>query len=223
MSDLRVNSAVTPTIITGGGSAWLAAWGTPDGAMHTDDRVQGLVAAGRVFTANAGTGTAPITFAGAFDADGPDLVVDVPSGTSIMPLFLSVHYEAVGTTALLETFASASGTLGATSSGTGITPRSMRVGGGGGASVCTVTGAVGAAGCTAQSGALVEFARSGYQLAEDMAATEDWASRTFNWAQGNDGPAPLLIGDGSIFVHAAAQAGTGFITLTWAEFQGNEY
>lgn len=224
MSDLRVNSAVTPTIITGGGAAWLAAWGTPDGAMHVDDRVQGLVSAGRVFTANAGTATSPITFAGPYDADGPDLVVDVPTGTAIMPLFLSVYYEAVGTTLLLETFASASGTLGIVgASGTNVTPRSLRVGGGGASSNCTVDGAVDAAGCTAQTGNLVEFARSGYELAEAMAATEDWATRKFSWSAGQDGPAPLVIGDGSIFVHASSQAGTGFITLTWAEFQGGEY
>jgi len=222
MSDIRVNSRVSPE--TGGPNAGLILQhGTPDGASYVESRMQSLVRKGTLFTANGGTGSAPATFAGAFDADGPDFVLDVPSGTSIMPVYLSVTYETVGTTLLLETFASASGTLGAVSAGTAVTPRSMRVGGGGGTSNCTANVAVDAAGATAQTGALVEFARNGYQLAEDMAATEDWATRTFTWAAGRDGPAPLVIGDGSIFVHAAAQAGTGFITLSWAEFQDGEY
>jgi hypothetical protein len=119
---------------------------------------------------------------------------------------------------LLETFASISSTLGSQSGGTGLTAISLR-NRGGGATRCTATSAATA---TAQTGNVLEFARSGYQLAEDMAGTEDWASRTFKWAAGVDGPAPLVIGNGSM-VWAASQSATVFITLTWAEFQGNEY
>jgi len=222
MSDIRIDSRVSPNT-QGPNAGLINQHGTPDGAAYVENRMEGWVRKGLVFTANAGTATTPITFAGAYDADGPDLVVDVPDGTSIIPLFLSVTYEAVGTTLLLETFASASGTLGAVVTGTAVTPRSMRVGGGGGSTNCTVNSAIDAAGCTVQSGALVEFARNGYQLAEDMAATEDWATRTFTWAAGRDGPGPLVVGDGSVFVHAASQAGTGFITFSWAEFQDGEY
>ena len=172
---------------------------------------------GEVFVANGGTATAQITFAGAYDADGPDFVIDVPDGTSIMPLLIHVQYEAVGTTLLLETFASISNSLGVVTTGTLVTPRNLRT------SVstpsgCTVNAAVDAAASTAQSGRIYELGRGGFELAEAMAATEDWAERRWVWSAKESGVYPVIDGDGSLFIHAASQAGTGFITVVYREF-----
>lgn len=190
--------------------------GTLDGASFTADVNMLRALNGDVFVANGGTASSPVTFAGAYDADGPDFVIDVPDGTTIVPLAINIHYQTVGTTLLLETFASVSGTLGAVSAGTSVTPVNIRTGNSS-SSGCTVNAAVDAAGCTAQSGSTYEFVRQGFQLAEDMAATEDWAERTWNWSAKESGIYPVIDGDGSLFIHAAAQAGTGMITVIYYE------
>jgi hypothetical protein len=178
-----------------------------------------LVAAGQVFTVHAGTATTPVVSAGAFVATTPDLLLDIPAGTAIRPLFMSIHYETPGSTLLRESFASVSTALGVQTGGTGITPVNMRTSGGG-SSNCTATSIATA---TAQSGNIIEFGRSGLELDEVVTTGVDFPDRTTTWAAGRDGPSPLIIGAGSIFVYGASQAGTLFITLTYAEFQGNEY
>ncbi len=219
MTDLRVRSAGAPQPATDGTGKWVAGWGTPEGGLVTASQYDSLVAGGKVFVAHAGTLTAPLAGNDAYVITTPDLNVDVPDGTSIKPLFLQVHYETVGTTLLLETFASISSTLGAQSGGNSVTAASLR-NRGGGSSNCAITSA---ATTTAQSGTTFEFFRGGYQLAEDMAATEDWETRTFKWTAGKNGPAPLVIGDASIAIWAASETTTCFITLVWVEFQGGEF
>jgi len=200
---------------------YVSAAGFTDGALFVADHNLLLATNGDVFVANGGTGTAPITFAGAFDADGPDFVIDVPENTTIVPLAINIHYQTVGTTLLLEVLASISSTLGAVSAGTAVTPANIRTGNSG-TSGCTVNAAIDAAGCTAQTGTKYEFIRQGFQLAEDMAATEDWVERTWNWSAKQSGIYPVIDGSGSLFIHAAAQAGTGMITVTYAEFATNQ-
>ena len=219
MSDERVLSQATPAPSTGGGPDRIARWGSPHGAGVSSSELDALVARGLVFTVHAGTASTPVTSAGAFAATTPDLLVDVPDGTSIRPLFLSIHYETPGTTLLRESFASVSTALGVQTGGTGITPVNMRTRGGG-SSNCTATSIATA---TAQSGSIIEFGRSGLELDEVVTTGVDFPNRTTTWAAGADGPSPLVIGDGSIFVYGASQAGTLFITLVYAEFQGNEY
>jgi hypothetical protein len=220
MSNQQINAQASPAPATGGGPDWVKQWATPHGAAVVGSQYDAAVARGLVFSARVGTLTTPLTGAGAVVATTPDLLVDIPSGTSIRPVYLSVQYETVGTTLLLETFASISSTLGSKSGGNSVTPVSLR-NSGGGSSNCTATSIATA---TAQTGVVHEFFRDGFQLAEDMAATEDgWASRKFVWRAGVDGPAPLIKGNASVFVYAAAQNPTVFINFIWEEFQANEY
>lgn len=221
MSDLRVLSIANPAVTKNGGApgSRMAGWGTPEGALNIGSQWDALVAAGKVYTALAGTQSSPLDGNDAYVITDPDLNVDVPDGTTIRPLFLSVHYESVGSTLLRENFASISSTLGAQSGGSDVTPINLRNRGGGGSN-CTVTSA---ATVTAQSGTVLEFARSGLELDEAVSTGVDFPNRTHTWAAGKDGPAPILIGEGSLNVWMASQAASGFITLTWAEFQDNEY
>jgi hypothetical protein len=218
MSDIRV-AAKTSGIGRAGQGTYAGAAGTLEGGLITADLSYLLSLNGDVFVANGGSASSPATFAGAYDADGPDFVIDVPDGTTIVPLAINIHYQTVGTTGLLETFASVSGTLGAVSAGTAVTPQNIRTGAAG-SSGCTVNVAVDAAGSTAQTGAY-EFFRGGFQLVEDMAATEDWAERTWNWSARESGVYPIIDGAGSLFIHCAAVAGTGFITVTYYEVSTN--
>lgn len=196
--------------------------GTRDGVPFGADYGLALAYAGEVFVANSGTATTAVTFAGAYDADGPDMTIDVPSGTTIIPLLIEVHYESVGTTLLQQCIASVSNTLAAVTAGTAITPVNLRTNVATG-SGCTVYGSVDAAGCTVQSGRIYQFMRHGFQIAEDMAATEPgWPEKTWKWSAKESGIYPILVGESSLFIHAEAQAGTGFITIMYAEHETAE-
>lgn len=212
MADVRIDRKTSGV---GRGTGVSNQHGTLDGAAFVADANLLRSLNGDVFVANGGTGTAPITFAGAYDADGPDFVVDVPDGTTIIPLAINIHYQTVGTTLLLEALASVASNLGAVTAGTSVTPRNIRTGNSS-TSGCTVNAAVDASGCTVQTNPY-EFVRQGFQLAEDMAATEDWQERTWNWSAKQTGIYPVIDGEGSLFIHAAAQAGTGMITVIYYE------
>lgn len=220
MSDIRVQAAGAPSPVTNGNNQRIAAWGTPEGALNIGSQYDAMVARGRVFIANSGTLTAPTNGADALVNTTPDLLIDVPDGTSIKPLVIQVNFESVGSTAVLECLASASASLGAKSGGSAVTAGSLRTRGGG-TTRCTITHTATA---TAQSTNVIEFFRHQVQLVEDMAATEvGWDDRNYRWVAGVNGPAPLLVGDSSLMIWAASQAASVFITAIWAEFQDNEY
>ena len=178
MSDNRVLAQSSPAPSTAGGPDRLAAWGTPQGAAVVGSEWDALVAGWLVFTVQAGTASSPVSSAGAFATTTPDLLLDIPDGTSIRPIFMSIHYETPGSTQLRESFASVSTTLGAQSGGTAITPRSMRTRGGG-SSNCIATSIATA---TAQSGNIIEFGRGGLELDEVVTTGVDFPNRTSIWA-----------------------------------------
>ena len=219
MSDSRVIGQ-TKSIGRVAQGANVRALGTLEGITYTVDRGLALATTGEIFVANGGSASDPATFAGLFDADGPDFVIDVPALTTIVPLWIQVHLESVGTTALNEVFASVSKTLGAVTAITGgalVTPVNLRTGNSS-ASGCTVNVAVDAAGATAQTGSIYEFMRNGFQLAEDMAATEPgWPEKNWQWSAKQMGIYPVLDGPASLFIHAGCTTPTGFITVIYAE------
>ena len=196
------------------------AWGTLDGAQVTQSWLQAKVAEGKVFAANGGRGSGPITFAGAYDADAPDLHINVPLGTTIIPVYLEVIYEAVGTETTMEIIGLASSTGSAAATGTATTAYNMRIGGGG--SACRVTAAVDAAGVTDPNGGqYFEFWKFQRPLTDTVASGEnDRLPLVFSWS-GLTTPAPMIVGSSAngacMAVYAASQAGTGFITAIWVE------
>lgn len=220
MTDNRVRAAASPSPATGGASVNVAAWGGPHGQTNTASEWDAHVGRGLVFMANSGTLTAPTSGQDALVSTEPDLLIDVPDGTSIKPLMIRVSYETVGTTALSECVASFSANLGVQTGGTGITATNMRSRGGGSTN-CTITETATA---TTQATNVTEFYRHQIQLVEDMVATEvGWEDRNFVWAAGKDGPAPLLVGESSLMIWGATQNTTLFVQVMWVEFQGSEY
>ena len=205
-------------------------WMLPDGS-HVGDLdmwVQAWANAGYAYCLNGGVGSTVITFAGAYDADAPDAFVHVPYGVVILPTYIEVIFEAVGTESTMEIIALASPSGDLTVTGTAATPRNMRMGGP--TSACTAAVAVDAAGLIDPNvvGA-IEFWKYQRPLTDTVATTEnDRLPLVFPWSYKTHGIAPLIDGSGttgtgdargaSLAVYAASQAGTGFITLHWLEW-----
>ena len=84
---------------------------------------------------------------------------------------------------------------------------------------CTAVGSVDGAGVTdPNAGNRVEFWRRGHPLTDTPATTEnDRNEHVYEWSALNVPSVPVIVGAGSLSVYACAQAGTGFITVIWAE------
>lgn len=195
----------------------------PLGFTVSHDSLLHLAMEGRMFTANSGTATTPVTFAGAYDADGPDFYLRVPNGTTVIPVSLQVTFEAVGTESTMEIIGLASNTGDASVTGTALTVYNNRVDAPR-ASVCTATGSVDAGGVTdPNAGNFIEFWRRQRPLTDTVASGEnDRHELNFTWSVLSDGPPPIIVGNNTaggsaLAVYAASQAGTGFITATWLE------
>lgn len=91
----------------------------------TDTKVQALINAGYGYVLAGGTATTPITGAGAYVSTTPDMDILVPTAKAFIPLVVSVEYETIGTSLLLEVIVQAG--LGGTfaTGGTAITPVNM--------------------------------------------------------------------------------------------------
>ena len=221
MSQIQI-SAKTQGLGRSGQGNFTGAAGTLEGGLITADLAYLLGLNGDIYVANGALDTSVATWnAGALDTDAPDFVIDVPSGTTIVPLKIDIYYESVGASGIMETMVSVSKTLGATSSGDDITPVNIRTGDAG-TSSCTVTSAVANAGATVQTGLKYEFFRHGFQLAEDMAATEPgWPEKQYTWSAKKEGIYPILDGEASLFIYACSTTPKGFITVIYYEIDSD--
>ena len=221
MSDIRIESRIDPSF-SGGDGGLQAVQGDRLGAIFTLDELRRLQLGGRGYAANGGTATTPITFAGAYDADAPDLHIHVPNLTSIIPTSIEVLFEAVGTESTMEIIALASNTGDSTATGTAATAKNLHIGSTN-TSNCTVTVAVDAAGITdPNAGSFYEFWRNGRPLTDTVATTEnDRHELHWRWSVWNDGPLVAIDGaalaGSALAVYCASQAGTGFIVVSWVE------
>jgi hypothetical protein len=212
--------------VSEGGEVYLRA--IRDGSLSIANFAQTLALEGRVFIAQAGTATTPVTFgAGSIDTTEPDLVVEVPSGTVILPLYLSLHMEAYGSNAIFECIASY-GTGGVAANytcthGAAITPVNMKAATGI-TSACTIHSGMNGSSWTYQTGSVVEFFRNGMQSAitkstavNNIANLDSPTGYLFEWSAKQTGVQPIVIGAAALTVFAAAQASTGYIKLVYAE------
>ena len=195
-----------------------------DGTLTTAAFFQALAMEGKMFMANAGTVTTPITFgAGSIDSTEPDLYVAVYSGNAIIPVSISILMEAYGTNAIFETMASF-GTDGTTFTGAGgavVTPANLKIGGG--KSSIYAYGGTNASSLTYFSNPR-EIFRNGQQVAitkatavNNIANLDSPTGYKFTWSAVSSGIMPVLIGPAQLCVYAAAQASTGFISFCYVE------
>ena len=175
------------------------------------DVLEMLAQEGRVFTANMGTVTTPITFL-VTAANRPDAWVRVPAATTIYPISISVTMEAMAGTATEVDVRVAANDIGnGTSSAADVGPVTLRTGSGK-TSLC-IPRQLATADTTAETTPISIFRKS-YILAN--AAGED--SKGFHITREQMGY-PVLQGAATweLFLAATTTQATGFVVMTWAE------
>lgn len=158
------------------------------GRVITKDFYTQMAIEGRVFQVRAGTitthfiGDVDITDAAA------EMVVDAPSGTTVIPVYMNIHIEALGGTVPIITCKSVAG---ASSGGDLFVPLNLKIGGP--KSIC-VARADAAGGCTVPA-ELATTTRRHYS------ATLATADMIFEWTPICP---PVLIGPACFYVQVAA-------------------
>ena len=196
--------------------------GMLDGTAFNADWLARMALEGRMYTANAGTGTAPVTFASTYTNSAPDLDMSVPAGVLIVPVSISINMEAFGTNALFEAVAAyGKGGVIAPTSATAVTPVNHRLDMGNDSSVTIVSDGTGATYMTPPA-SVIEFARWGMdKTITTTTAVEGTTGRYLDplrWSALETGVWPLMYATDGITrlnVFASSQGGTGFITLTF--------
>lgn len=215
MADIRVVGSTAPTSNTAD-NGFISPRARRDGTLVTVDLMHALAEDGRVFSANMGTVTTPITFL-VTAANRPDAWVRVPSGTTIFPIALHLALEDfAGTDTELDVRIAQNDIGNGTSSGADVGPRTLR------------TDAPRTSNCVARQLATGDTTAetnplSVYRLTVNTAnaAGNDIAgSRSANRAMLGY---PVLVGAATweAFVAATTTQATGFVVVTWGEVPSN--
>lgn len=192
-----------------------------DGSLVQMPWLTAKVLEGKVYGVQAGILTTPIT-CNATIADGePDVLVTVPSGTTIIPVYISVAFEDTGTAQVMDVLAVASSVYDNAVTATAATIYNLRTDKPTGGSQCTAYSVVTAAGTACESGNFFEFWRPYAGFAEDgFNSSTSWGNNALHgakWQIGESLVPPAIVGAGSLNIFASAQAGTAFITAIWVE------
>jgi hypothetical protein len=180
---------------------------------------QQMVAEGNVFTVNIGDASTPNVFTEtAYDQDQPQFGLDVPSGTTIIPLSCTLYWENQAGTDNEFFMRMDDGLLGAGTS-TGETIFNMLQGPSDTQRVSRCTARIQYTGNAAAITVGPEFIRFGNPFAAD--ATE--GNMNFEWTAQNM-VAPVIQGEACIsgYALAASTDPEGFLNFTWAEFNTAE-
>jgi len=221
MSNLKgytgVSSVTRPT--TDG--AYIPVRASRDGSIYTVPYLQGLAMEGRLFIANAGTGTSTVQCAGVYSATASDFNIDVPLGTTILPVSIEVTLDAMTDDQDVHIHALASRSL-AAASGTTITQVPLRtdniI-----QSMVTCKAAASSQTTLASTGHY-EFWRRQFEFGAkpEAGSSEEGGLRTVRWSALDDGVFPVIVGEGAMGLHVAKTTeATVFITVVWAELPSN--
>jgi hypothetical protein len=205
MADLKIRG-ITTNKARSGNNVLVEVTGTRDGAIYTMPWAQAMALEGRVFNVSAGSFTTPISGKTAPDADQPELAIDVPTGTTILPVYIEVYLETtVGTAG--EIIAQTSTNAVGAGTSTALTPVCTRRGAN--ATACLVYSAYTGNG-TAPTGTC-EFWRAGHPIA--MAAG---VPAVYEWTIDKGGQ--VIVGPGGLQMYLAAGTSiTGFLKVQWIE------
>ena len=181
---------------------------------------QEMVALGNVFTVNIGIDTTPNVFTEtAYDQDQPQFGLDIPSGTTVIPLSCSVYLENMAGTDNEVVFRMDDGLLGAGTS-TAHTIHSMLQGAADLQRASRCTARIQYTGNAAAITVGPEFIRWGNPFADEA----DSLPTPWSWVAGRDGVAPMAQGAARIsgYVLGTSTDPEGFLNFTWAEFLTDE-
>lgn len=213
ITDLKVKEAGTDTQVN--------ALGLKDGAIVSSDWVQTNLMLGSVYMAYVGNESGPATLDAAYDDQDPDLLIDVPDGTTIIPLAIKLQIEDYGTKALFETMAVVSKTL-CGSTATVFVPINVRTRAAGGSNCAVRTGPTLVVATPYTTGSFELYHYVLHEVLDVGTATDDTGAqlvrRDWNWSIAADGFAPVIDGEGSITVWSISQANKGFLQVYWLEF-----
>ena len=210
------------TLRLGSSSTFDYALGLKDGSLVSVPWVQAMVLKGKVFHAYVGNASTPITLDASYAATDPDISLDVPDGTAIIPLSIRVVMEAYGSTALWESFTLCSKTLAAASAGTLFTPINMATRQGSGSNCAVYTAPTVTDGNTTGAFELGRRTQSKAVTIATAIDTSTWQPEAFEWSYVQQGFAPVLYGEASMQTWAISQAATGYIQYFWLELSESE-
>lgn len=212
MSDMKILPVVrAPSRNTSDSDAMKLLRGTRDGVAFTADYFENLAFQGRIFSANMGTVTTPLTFL-ITAANRPDAWIRVPASVVILPIKCNVVLEsAAGTVTEIDVRIAQNDIGNGTSTAADIAPRSHRTDSGI-SSLCTAR-QLATGDTTAETNPLSIYRRT-YARADE--AGIDW--RGIEAGRALLGY-PVLVGPATweVFIAATSTQATGYVVFTWAE------
>lgn len=218
MADLKVlRSVKTPGRDTSDASNFYGdARATRDGVLFSASYFESLAMQGRIFSANMGTVTTPLTFL-TTAANRPDAWIRVPSGTTILPIKVNVVLEgATGTATEIDVRIAQNDIGNGTSTAADVAPRSHR------------TDAPVASNCTARQLATADTTAETNPLSiyRRTYARADEAGIDFRGIEAAREIMgfPILVGAATleVFIAATSNQATGFVIITWAEIPSTD-
>ena len=218
MSQLFVKPGVSPGRVTDDG-AWMAAHALRDGSVVVADYFEGLGQAGRIYYANMGTVTTPLTFV-VTAANRPDAWIRVPAGTTILPLGCNVVLESAGGTVTEIDVRIAANDIGnGTSSTADVGPRSAKMGSLSAATAGNCTARQLATGDTSGETTPISVFRRTYARADE--AGIDFRGIEVTRAMMGY---PVVVGAGTweVFIAGTGTQATGYVVMVWGEIPSTD-
>jgi hypothetical protein len=196
-------------------------WTLRDGAAVNMDWYTALALEGRCFIVDTATGTTMDDLNDLWTTADPDLYLYVPKGLAVIPLYIELGFEDTSTAVVADIYALASNTEDADRSVTGTVETIS----------CLRTDMPYATGCSAWShvtactepaaGNYFEFWRpyAGF-IDDEFNDSIPWRvpqPHGISWSAKEATIPPIICDGGCVAVWASVTAGTGFITMIWAE------
>jgi len=226
MALIKAKARQTSAISVGSEGDDVYARALRDGTILSADWILAQTIRGRLMCAQAGVLTTAITWTAtaANDQTKPAMFLDVPSGTTIFPLEISLNMEAYGTNAIFEC-AAVTGSGGVSAGGTAMTITNMRSDAPYSTNCTATSDVTGGTACTTN---VNEFWKSGLQKAITVStAVANVANSgkdfyTFTWRYSDGLYCPIVVGAGQLMVTQGSQAGTGFGRIIFIEVPTTE-
>ena len=214
ISDIKLRQAGTP-------STQRFAMGLKDGAIVSAKWIQANIMLGDAFMMFEGVETTPGTYTTSYANTTPVASIDVPEGTSIIPLKVAIYIENFGAKEIAENWTLVTRTLGAASGGTVFVPRNLRTRAAGGSN-CSCYNVLPTVTSGYTAGAF-ELCRGGSHEVLDPGTMDDDSvtqlqQRDFIWTFAQDGFAPVIDGEGGLQTFCVSEASKGYVHIFWLEF-----
>jgi len=214
-----VNPAVLSVTVVNDGIA-KAIRGLRDGTLSIADFKLVMAMEGRLFEANTGSGASPATFATSFSQLQPSFNLDVPAGTSVIPLPPHLYLQTSAGTlnsvkaASVNNYNGGAGTSAAMTIGPVSTRTDRQV-----ASACKALQLYsGSMAALPANSTQIELWHSGYPFADATGnPIKEFYPQIDCW------PWPVLVGPAAlqVYVFATTAAPTGYAQYSWIEVPSN--